>query len=994
MIFKTPSIRLSIALALLTVNLLFLASQIGLIPDPAESALELRKGLSESLALQFASAAEKGDLKIIRNTLRMVVERSNDIRSAAIRTEGGDLIALAGEHLANWHPTDDGKSTPTHVQVPVYRNDEKWATVQIRFAPIWQDHLIIGLEGSFTQLVVFIGLSCFICYFLILKRTLRELDPTAVIPKRVQRAFDALHEGVLILDKKEQILMANRSFASLFGKSPEAMLGLKGSELGWLNYQNPEQVKQLPWFKVLRDGREHQDASLCIRNGLGGKIKLTVNATAVTDSAGKPRGVLLTFDDITQLEEKNFELNHMLDKLQLANQEIQEKSKELETLATRDPLTFCLNRRSLTENFNRLFAQAKAQDRHLSCLMVDIDFFKSVNDNYGHAVGDEVIKAVADVLKSCTRESDLVSRYGGEEFCVVLPMLPLENVVKIAERIRKTVEKGSCSGVNVTVSLGVSSLESNANTSDELVNQADKALYAAKKSGRNRVVSWGKDVEAVAQLEKGEEKQSPDNQREQPEVSDTDQAQLQRRLKELEGLVEKRTLEIEHFGMYDRKTGLPNRSLFEDRIAHEIARGERMNSQVAMLSVTVDRIKRIHETLGQKVAVQLVKACGQRLNEVIRENIDTVAVTKKSDGISSTVSLINETEYGILLADIQQADHVTWVMKRLLDAFDKPFKIQEHEIYTVPYFGVSIYPHDGTTVQELYSSATNACSYAKKLNGNDRYLFASKDLNDKAANHLKIENSLHEAIDHNELQLYYQPKVSSETGRIAGFEALLRWQSESLGVVPPDRFIPIAEKSGMIVRIGEWVLYSACRQLRTWIDSGLEVRPIAVNLSGVQLHQQNLASRIKHILDKFSLDSSLLEIELTESSLVTTSDRPYTMLKQIKEMGIQVTMDDFGTGYSSLSYLRKIPLSCLKIDRSFIMDLNKDINADKLIASIVSIAHELGLKVVAEGVEEKHQADHLVALGCEYLQGYYFSPPVPHDQARQMLQKQPIALAG
>ncbi len=993
MIFKTPAIRLSIALALLTVNLLIVADQIGFVPDASESALNLRKGLSESLALQFASAAEKGELNTIRNTLRAVVERNENIRSAAIRTDDGKLIAVVGEHLAYWTPPVDGKSTSTHVHVPVYRNNEKWATVEIRFASFLSDNSVIGLTSSFVELLIFIGLSSFIGYFLIIKRALRELDPTAVIPKRVQKAFDALHEGVLILDKDEQIVMANHSFAALFGKSPENMLGLKGSELGWLNCKTSEQVRQLPWFKVMQDGREHMGASLNLLNNQGRKIKLAANVTVLTDNAGSSRGTLLTFDDITQLEEKNFELSNMLEKLQSANEEIQVKSDELETLANRDPLTLCLNRRSLAQSFDKLFAQAKANGGHLSCMMADIDFFKSVNDRFGHATGDLVIKTVADVLKTCTRETDLVGRYGGEEFCVVLPTLALDKAVKIAERIRQTIEKSSCSGVKITVSLGVAAIESNANTPDEMINQADKALYAAKKSGRNRVVTWGQDNDAVATVGAGSETEEPVAHPGQSTPIDTDQTDLKRRVLELEGLLEKRSLEIQHYEMYDLKTGLPTRSLFEDRIAHEIARGKRKNYLVAVLSLTVGTIKRIHETLGHRIARQLAKACGVRLNDIIRENIDTVAMFDNVKGMS-TVSLINEIEFGILLTDIQQVDHVTWVMKRLLDSFEKPFTVKGHEIYASAYFGVSIFPHDGQTVEALYSSATNACSYAQKLNGNDRYLFASKDLNNKAVDQLKIENALHEAIENNELQLHYQPKIDSATGKNAGFEALLRWQSERLGFVPPDKFIPVAEQSGLIDIIGDWVIYAACRQLRSWMDSGLTVMPIAVNISGIQLRQQNIANRIAHILDKFNIDKHLLEIELTESSLVSTGDKTYAILKQIKEMGIRVTMDDFGTGYSSLSYLRKIPLSCLKIDRSFVFDLNKDENADKLVASIVSMAHELGLEVVAEGVEEKHQADHLIALGCEYLQGYYFSRPIPHNEVADMLQKQPIALAG
>jgi diguanylate cyclase (GGDEF)-like protein/PAS domain S-box-containing protein len=990
-LFKTPAIRLSFVLTLLTVNLLFLANQIGLIADESELALQLRKGLSESLALQFATAAEKGEFQTIRKTLRAVVERNEDIRSAAIRTVDGQLIALVGEHLAHWRPPPDEKSTPTHISVPVYRNGKKWASVEIRFASFWTENSTIGVANSFVVMLAFVGLSSFICFFFIIKWTLRELDPKAVIPERVQKAFDFLQEGMLILDTKEQIVMTNKSFAELLGKNPAAIIGLKGSELGWLDCRNHLQINQLPWIKVLREGQEHKSASLSLLNNQGKKIKLTVNAAKVTDNAGTCRGTLVTFDDITQVEEQNFELNNLVEKLQLANDEIQTKSQELETLANCDPLTLCLNRRSLALQLDTLFTEAKISGMHLSCLMMDIDFFKAVNDNYGHATGDQVIKAVADVLKTSTRDSDLIGRYGGEEFCVALPKLSPDKAAQIAERIRQTIEKISCSGVKITVSIGVAFLEVTTNKPEELINQADKALYAAKNSGRNRVVTWGKECEAVFTTDEGAGKKAAHAG--QAKSINTDQAQLHHRVRELEGLLEKRTLEIEHYAMYDFKTGLPTRSLFDNRIAHEIARGKRKNYLVAVLSMTIDTIKRVHETYGYGVAEQLVKACGQRLNDVLREDIDMVAVVENFKEMS-TISLINQTEFGILLSDIKQVDHVTWVMKRMLDAFEKPFTIKGNEIYTSAYFGVSIFPHDGQTVDELYSSATNACSYAQKLHGRDRYLFASQNLNDMAVNQLKIENSLHTAIKNKELMLYYQPKMEAATGQVAGFEALLRWKSASLGFIPPDKFIAVAEQSGQIDGIGDWVIYTACQQLRTWLDNGLEAAPIAINLSGVQLRQKNLARRIQNVLDEFNIAADLLEIELTESSLINTGDPSFTILKQIKDMGLRVTMDDFGTGYSSLSYLKNIPLSCLKIDRSFVSDIDKDPHADKLIASIVSMAHGLGLDVVAEGVEEKYQADHLIALGCEYLQGYYFGRPMPQAEAVDLLHQQTMAPPG
>jgi len=448
-------------------------------------------------------------------------------------------------------------------------------------------------------------------------------------------------------------------------------------------------------------------------------------------------------------------------------------------------------------------------------------------------------------------------------------------------------------------------------------------------------------------------------------------------------------MEVQHYAMYDSRTGLPTRSLFEDRIAVEITRSKRRDCMVAVASIRLDTIKQVEETLGYSVADQLAKDCGQRLSDALRKNIDTVALIEDSEG-TPLLSQINQTEFGILLTDIQQVDHVTWVIKRLLVSLEKPFLINGNEIYISCYVGVSIFPDDGQTAEELYRSAANACSHTQKLKGKDRWSFSSPRLNEMAANQLKLENSLRQAIKNDELQLHYQPKIETASGRIAGFEALLRWKNAHLGYVPPNIFIPVAEHSGQIATIGEWVLLNACKQLKTWLDMGLNVGSIAINLSGVELLQKNMANRLQKVLDQFNLESHLLEIELTESTFASNYDRSFSVLKQIKELGVRVTLDDFGTGYSSLHCLRDIPLSCLKIDRSFVSDINKDESANKLITAIVSIAHELGLEVVAEGVEKKYQADYLISLGCEYLQGYYFCRPIPQNEVVDVLQKQPM----
>ncbi|MDT8421814.1 MAG: EAL domain-containing protein [Desulfuromonadales bacterium] len=980
MIFKNPALRLSLVLVLLLLNLLFLANLLGIIPDRAKLALEMRKGLSESLALQFSFSATKGDFQTVQETLRAVVERNREIRSAAIRTVDGNLIALAGEHLANWTLPEDGKSSTNQVRVPLYKKGKEWGSVEIRFVPLWQDNVIGGFNDSFVWLLIFAGLGGFACFFMVMKRALRELDPTAVIPERVQNAFDILKEGVLILDEKEQIVMANRSFARLVGRSTKELVGFQASELEWLDFMQGTPAKRLPWKQVLDDGKNRSDVMLALRSEDGGKTKLAVNAAIVTDNDGEFCGSLVTFDDVTQLEEKNFELNQLVEKLQLAQDEMSIKSQELEFLANQDPLTHCLNRRSLDRLFKTLFERAGKTGKDLSCLMVDIDFFKSVNDRYGHTVGDQVIKAVAEVLKSCTRDTDLVGRYGGEEYCLIMPDMTIDRAMQLGERIRHTVEKNRCGGVKVTVSVGVSSLAHKAGRPDELVNQADKALYAAKQSGRNIVVQWGADANELHGPHFAQR------------VQEKDPAVLNRKIEMLEGLLEKRSMEVDHFQIYDFNTGLPTRTLFNDRVSHEIARSKRRDELVVVLSMSIETIKRVHDSVGRDAAEQLIRACGRRLNDILREDVDTVAVVEMDR--KSSVSLINQTEFGILLTDFKQVDHVVWVIKRLRDAFEMPFVVDQRELYVTAYFGAAIYPQDGTTADDLFSSAMNACSYAKSLKGKDRYQFATVELNTLAARHLQIENALHKALDNDEFSLKYQPQVDTKTGRVVGVEALLRWDSRTLGTISPAEFIQIAEQSGQINAIGEWVLRGACLQMRSWLDAGVALDFVAVNLSGVQLRQRDLPGRIQKIMAEAKLDSGMLEIELTESSLVNFHDQSFSVLAKIKELGIRVTMDDFGTGYSSLSYLKEMPLSCVKIDRSFVMDIGKNENSDKLIASIVSMAQSLGLTVVAEGIEDQNQCDYLTSIGCEFLQGYYISRPIARETVPGFIMERQVSPAS
>lgn len=999
MIRLTPSVRISLGLVSLTISLLLFGKLIGFAPDQTRTVLESRKNLSESMAVQFSEAARRGDLSLIQGTLQSMVKRDNGLISAALRNAKGELLAEAGDHLTHWQPPPNGQSTPDNIQIPIYRNQAPWATVEISFTPLWKDNLFSGFKNSYLGLILFVACTGFAGYFLLMKRVLRELDPSAVVPGRVKSAFNVLKEGVLILDEKEQVVLANASFAAIVEKTPLELIGYKGSELGWKDCRFPEVREQLPWLQVLKGGRDILGTRLVMERGNKTTVTFMVNAAPILDGNGNRRGVLVTFDDVTELEEKNLALNQTVTKLKLTTEEVQTKNLELEFLATHDPLTLLLNRRAFNREFNTLFTEAYHHGSELSCIMCDIDHFKLVNDRYGHATGDKVIKMVAGILQKNSSENDVVGRYGGEEFCVVLPDIDLKQAADIGNRIRKSVQKDSSTGVQVTMSFGVSSLRLNAHDPDEMTNQADKALYIAKESGRNRVVCWG-DEEAADFVpktvedrkeevgtkpvhEQAETLQLPVEQSE--DGTGTDEVQrLTVRLQELEELAEKRFQELKHYTAYDVLTGLPTRTLFYDRVLQALTRARRHDHIVAILSLSVDALQRVNQTLGHSAADTLFKEISKRLTQTLRA-MDTVA-TLPSSSSTPTVSRLGQEDLGILLTDLEEVDAIIWIVKRIRSAFTNAFQIDGNEIYATTNIGISIFPHDGESPEELEKKALTAKSYARSKLGADSYYFYSESINTVSIKHLQLESKLHKAIHDDEFLLHYQPKIDIKTGAIKGVEALIRWNNPETGLVPPFEFIPIAEHSGIIATIGDWVLKAACRQARTWLDMGVENCSVAVNFSTKQFHRRDLAAHIKDTLNESRLDPAYLVVEITESAMMENMSNSLKILHEIRKLGVNIALDDFGTGYSSLGYLKNFPLTHIKIDRSFMAGIETNERDAILVDSIINMAHGMGLKVTAEGVENETQVDLLHRFGCDEMQGFLFSKPVPGDEATRLFQ--------
>ncbi len=395
----SPAIRISFGLILLIISTLLAADLFGIIPNESKATLDARQKISEALAVHFTILSTTNDMRKMNFSLKTLVERDDDIVSAGLRTNEGQLVYEAGDHGQNWVRSDTSKSTTTQVIVPIFRGKKVWGTVEILFQPLSQGIGQMIVSRSTLSLTLFVSILGFIGFLIIILRTLRQLDPSAVIPDRVNSAFNTLAEGVLILDEKAQIVLANTAFAEQVGQSPDSLIGYKASELNWRTISEADSEPNYPWLTTLETNESQISVPLALETPSGDIRVLAANCAPISDNRGKTRGALVTFDDVTELETKNNQLNEMVTTLEVSQAEVQKKNKELHHLATRDPLTGCLNRRAFNEKFEVLFNQAKKDGSELSCIMADIDHFKLVNDNYGHGVGDEVIILLAEILQ-------------------------------------------------------------------------------------------------------------------------------------------------------------------------------------------------------------------------------------------------------------------------------------------------------------------------------------------------------------------------------------------------------------------------------------------------------------------------------------------------------------------------------------------------------------------------------------------------------------------
>lgn len=422
---------------------------------------------------------------------------------------------------------------------------------------------------------------------------------------------------------------------------------------------------------------------------------------------------------------------------------------------------------------------------------------------------------------------------------------------------------------------------------------------------------------------------------------------------------------LEFLAHHDPLTSLPNRLLFNARLEHAIERARRNNSRVAVLFLDLDRFKHINDSLGHTIGDTLLKEVAQRFRELIRED--------------DTVARLGGDEFVILMEDLKDSEDSVILAEKIIKSLEASFQIHEYELFVGTSIGISIFPQDGDSVDELLRNADSAMYRAKDL-GRSTYQFYTRELTAHAFEHMLLGTQLRKAVEQEQFVLHYQPQINLKNNKITGVEALLRWQHPDHGMIPPGQFIPLAEDTGLIIPLGEWVLRQACQQAKSWLDRGIEFEHISVNLSGPQIQQAGLVEVVRAILEETQLPAERLELEITETFIMGQAEPATELLLSLRKLGVSLAIDDFGTGYSSLAYLKQLPVNKLKIDRGFVNDLPDDENDVAIARAIIALGHSMLYTVIAEGVETEEQRDFLIQEGCEQAQGFLYSRPVNGDE--------------
>ena len=972
--FTRPLILAS-SLVMLSMSVLFMADLLGLRAESGEVSRDSRKVLVEALAVQLSTLASNGEAVELQTTVTRFVLRNGDIHSAALVRDTGVVLAQVGD--TTLFDESASASTATQLRVPIFDENRSWGEVRVVFAPA---------SNQWIEMVsfAFIALSSLVAFTAFLNRALVQLDPKRAVPGRVDSAMNLFSAGVLVLDEKLRIVMANQSAANIANRVSEELTGRLLDDWAW----RKKDAWQAPWRTTLNSGLAISDERLVLESAVEDEDEraFLVSCAFVggdDDDDGR-KGVLVTLDEMTTVERQNRELTGMVVKLRRSQEVINEKNRELKVLATTDPLTGIVNRRTLMWELDEHLQRAGAEGTPLSCIMTDIDHFKQVNDNYGHAVGDDVIRATAEVMQGLCRDEDIVGRYGGEEFVIVLPGMDATAAAAVAERARIAVialAYGDRLAVpKLSSSFGVADLSCGAEDGTALVDAADQGLYRAKERGRNQVVIH--DPNAAAPITP--ESLAPTSAKEEatvPSAADHSQA----RVVELEALLRQRDHELSVISEFDALTGMPLRSIFLQRVDAELMRAARDENLVGVIALAIRDLDRLVSTFGYALCDELVLAVVDRLQNGLRST-DVVSMLSTEHSLSR----ITSNEYGLLLSSLSNTTSALIVVTRLKRLFSEPFLLGKEKVYVGAAIGIALSSGGEQEAASLFAEASEACQAALLKSDKVAHLFASGRLHAASDDYIRLESDLHEALDRNAIETWFQPKFDLARRRVTGMEALLRWKHETRGYVPPPLFVAVAEANGLIDRLSQRVLEATLQQIVVWRSMGFDDLRVSINISPMQLKAETLVEDTLEALEAAGVEGRQLEIELTETTVLDSPAQARQALSRLREAGVGISIDDFGTGYTSLSLLADLPLDVVKIDRVFVEAVESNARSRAVVGSVISMAHALDLRVVGEGVETNAQLEIMEQLGCDDVQGYLISRPQPADKITAFLVEQRV----
>jgi diguanylate cyclase (GGDEF)-like protein len=939
----TPTLQISVGLLSLTISLIFIAYSFQLIPNEDRAAIETRARISENIAIQLASLAARNDAMAIQETINSVIGRNSEILSIAIRGANGQLLAGSAAHERLWLEPTDGRSTMTHLQVPLLNGQDAQGKIEIVFRPIVTNNNMLGLSQTMMGFICFIGIAGFAGYYLFLKRALRELDPGRAIPERVKAAFDTLAEGVLILDKSGAVLLANNAFVSKIHASSKSLLGINVDDLSWIRLSTAPADDDLPWRAAIYHEEPVLGKLLGIRDRAAEVRRLIVNATRIVDGKGVCRGVIATFDDVTILHQTNEQLNSSIDQLHASQFTISEQNKQLQLLASSDPLTGCLNRRTFFAEAELICQKARSQRIPMSFLMLDADHFKSVNDRFGHVVGDKVLVGLAGLMKHACGDWGLVGRYGGEEFCIAVVGLAEQDAEKLAETIRQAVANVTSwlpNGERVTISIGIASLTDAACEIADLVKRADEALYAAKDSGRNRFVNWRNiPPQATAPKLVAPARTMPAGQDLEPTPISSDS-----------------TAERRETG---RLRNVPDRDITLDHIEAMI-RNDKGGRFFAIARIDLDNLGYFNDRYGQRVGDALLVNIRQRITSKLRR--------------SDMLSRFKATEFLLLLEPLESKQQIERIMDRIVSELKQPFLVEGHELFSSCSVGVSVYPEHGRSYEALQRNADSAMSRAKQSAKGDAVFF-DFNMTQVASARMDAEQRLRLAVRDQKFCCAFQPKIDIRRQQVVGFEALIRWRDDNGDIYLPQEFIGLAVELGLIDQITNFALDIAIKSVDQLDAAFGPNTTISINVAPTLANDLDFMLTFTSAIRDSKISARII-LELTEDSFIAKGAFQTVIIPILREIGVRVSIDDFGTGYSSLSALADITADEIKIDRSFISGIHQRPRNQSILRAINSLGNALNMTIVAEGVETIEELLYLqAATSIMFAQGFYFSKP-------------------